>query len=218
MPAGCASRSGSSSSKAGELGHRGRLAAGDDQPVDPVELRGRRTATGAGLGAACSRRRPAGRDADVGCSRTSPCRARTPTTGGPSPATCDVMARLTSRGRRAGAARDVVDVDADHGLAEAAGDLGDDVGVVVEGGGLDDRGGALGRVAGLEDARADEHALGAELHHHRGVGRGGDAAGGEQHDRAACRSRRPRRPARTGACSSLAATYSSSSSQRGQPA
>ena len=38
-------------------------------------------------------------------------------------------------------------------------------------------------VAGLEDAGADEDALGAELHHHRGVGRGGDAAGGEQHDR-----------------------------------
>ena len=56
-------------------------------------------------------------------------------------------------------------------------------GVVVEGGGLHDGGGTLGRVAGLEDAGADEHAVGAELHHHRGVGRGGDAAGGEQHDR-----------------------------------
>ena len=58
-----------------------------------------------------------------------------------------------------------------------------DVGVVVERGGLHDGGGAQRRVAGLEDARADEHALGAELHHHRGVGGGGDAAGGEQHDR-----------------------------------
>ena len=48
---------------------------------------------------------------------------------------------------------------------------------------LDDRLGALGpRVARLEDAGAHEDALGAELHHHRGVGRGGDAAGGEQHD------------------------------------
>ena len=54
--------------------------------------------------------------------------------------------------------------------------------VVVEGGGLDDRLGALRRVAGLEDAGAHEHALGAELHHHRGVGRGGDAARGEQDD------------------------------------
>src|SRR5215471_2726843 len=58
-----------------------------------------------------------------------------------------------------------VEVDADHGLAEAAGDLGHDVRVVVEGGGLHDRGGALGGIAGLEDARADEHALRAELHH-----------------------------------------------------
>ena len=39
--------------------------------------------------------------------------------------------------------RDLVDVDAHHGLAEAARDLGDDVGVVEEGGGLDDRLGAL---------------------------------------------------------------------------
>src|SRR6185437_14574854 len=67
-----------------------------------------------------------------------------------------------------------VDVDADHRLAEAPGDLRDNVGVVVERGRLDDRGGALGRVARLEDARADEDALRAELHHHRGVGRGGD--------------------------------------------
>ena len=43
--------------------------------------------------------------------------------------------------------------------------------------------GALLRVAGLEDARSDEHALGAELHHHGSVCRGGDAAGGEHGDR-----------------------------------
>ena len=52
---------------------------------------------------------------------------------------------------------------------------------------------ALARGAGssrLEDARADEHAVGAELHHERGVGGRGDAAGGEVDDRAACRSRR----------------------------
>ncbi len=35
------------------------------------------------------------------------------------------------RSARRWSAGDVVDVDADHGLAEAAGDLGDDVGVVV---------------------------------------------------------------------------------------
>src|SRR5690348_15568416 len=54
--------------------------------------------------------------------------------------------------------------DAGHRLAEAAGGLRDHVRVVVERRRLDDRGGAPGRVAGLEDAGADEHALGAELH------------------------------------------------------
>ena len=39
------------------------------------------------------------------------------------------------------------------------------------------------RVLALEDARADEDALGAELHHQRRVGRGGDPAGDEVHDR-----------------------------------
>ena len=39
------------------------------------------------------------------------------------------------------------------------------------------------RVVALEDAAADEHRLRAELHHERGVGRGGDAARAEQRDR-----------------------------------
>ena len=42
---------------------------------------------------------------------------------------------------------------------------------------------ALGRVARLEDARAHEHALGAQLHHEGGVGRRGHAAGCEVHHR-----------------------------------
>src|SRR2546429_685542 len=70
------------------------------------------------------------------CSRTSPCRASTPTTSWLtewSPAALGQPVGL----------RDVVDVDADHGLAEPTGDLGDHVGVVVEGGGLDDGGGPL---------------------------------------------------------------------------
>src|SRR6478735_11500003 len=62
--------------------------------------------------------------------------------------------------------RDLVYVDADHGLAQAAGGLGDDVRIIEEGGGLHDGGGALGRVAGLEDTGADKHTVGAELHHH----------------------------------------------------
>jgi hypothetical protein len=40
-----------------------------------------------------------------------------------------------------------------------------------------------GGVVALEDARADEHGLGAELHGERGVGRGGDATGAEQRHR-----------------------------------
>ena len=50
-------------------------------------------------------------------------------------------------------------------------------GVVEVGRGLDDGVRHARRVLGLEDAGADEHALGAQLHHQRGVGRGGDAAG-----------------------------------------
>ena len=52
-------------------------------------------------------------------------------------------------------------------------------GVLVVRGGLHDGLGPPGRVAALEDARAHEHALGAQLHHERGVGRSGDAAGRE---------------------------------------
>ncbi|GAB1400671.1 hypothetical protein MASR1M66_21260 [Aminivibrio sp.] len=45
--------------------------------------------------------------------------------------------------------------------------------------GLDDGPGPAGRVAALEDARTDEDAVHAELHHQGRVGRGGDAAGRE---------------------------------------
>ena len=44
------------------------------------------------------------------------------------------------------------------------------------GGGLDDRLAALGRVAGLEDAGADEHAVHTQLHHQRRVRRSCQAA------------------------------------------
>lgn len=75
--------------------------------------------------------------------------------------------------------RKLLDVDADHGLTQAAGDASDDlrVGVVVGRG--DDRFGPPHRVTGLEDPGTDEHALGTELHHHRSVGRSGDSAGGQ---------------------------------------
>src|SRR5438874_11816161 len=47
---------------------------------------------------------------------------------------------------------------------------------------FDDGGRSARRIAALEDARADKDAFGAKLHHQRRVGRGGNAAGGEQHD------------------------------------
>src|SRR4051812_26941222 len=114
----------------------------------------------------------------VRCSRTSPWRARTPMTG----ASSDMGWLPAAVGVALGLGEGVA-VDADHGLAEVAGRVRDDLRVVVEGGGLHDGGGALGRVAGLEDAGADEDALGAELAHERGVGGGGDAARGEEHHR-----------------------------------
>src|SRR6185312_9719433 len=57
--------------------------------------------------------------------------------------------------------------------------------VVVVGGGLHNRGRHALGVLRLEDPGADEDALGAELHHQRGVRRGGDAARGEVDDRQA---------------------------------
>ena len=69
--------------------------------------------------------------------------------------------------------------------AEAPGHLGEDVRVGVVGGGLDDGLGPPRRVVALEDAGADEHGLGTELHGERGVGRGGEAAGAEQRYRQA---------------------------------
>src|SRR3954447_24802601 len=113
------------------------------------------------------------------CSRTSPCNASTPMVG---------VALFMKRGLPAALGESMrhgqrVDRDADHCLAETARDLGDDVGVVVHRRGLDNGAGPLRRVARLEDAAADEHALGAELHHQRGVRGRRDAAGGEQHDR-----------------------------------
>ena len=75
-----------------------------------------------------------------------------------------------------------VDLLAAHRVAEAAGDLADDLRVLEVRGRLDDRARSLLRIRRLEDAAADEHCLCAELHHERRVGRGRDAARGEQRD------------------------------------
>lgn len=76
----------------------------------------------------------------------------------------------------------IVQIDPNHGVAQAATDLSQDLRVAVMSDGLDDGPSALGGVAALEDAGADEDAVAAELHHEGGVGGGGDAAGGELDD------------------------------------
>ena len=70
--------------------------------------------------------------------------------------------------------------DADHRLAEARRDAGDAVRVLEVRRRLDDRLGAQLRVTRLEDAGADEDAVGPELHAERCVGGGFDAAGGDR--------------------------------------
>src|SRR5918995_112438 len=106
------------------------------------------------------------------CSRKSPWSARTPAfTGGSPPAGLEqtLLAEL-------------LDVEPGHRLAEAPGDLRERVGILEVRGGLDDRTRPRRRVLGLEDARADEHAVDAELHHERRVRRRGQPTGGEVHE------------------------------------
>src|SRR3954449_4073358 len=87
-------------------------------------------------------------------------RARTPYVRLQLPAAClEQLARI-ERLRR----------DADHRLAEAGGHAGKDVCVLIVRRRLDDRLRAALGVARLEDARADEEAVCAELHAERCVG------------------------------------------------
>src|SRR3954452_14748721 len=66
---------------------------------------------------------------------------------------------------------DLVHGDAGHRRAETARHLRQYRRVLEVGGGLDDRLGPRRRIVALEDARADEHRLGAQLHGEGGVGR-----------------------------------------------
>src|SRR5512132_723593 len=123
----------------------------------PSRSRGTRTSRGSA---------PSSRSSRPWASK-SPCSARTPTTGAmelPAPVGEELLLPELARLQRG------------HGRAEALGRAGDPVGVLEVGGRLDDRLRARGGVLRLEDAGADEVALGAELHHQRGVRRGGDAA------------------------------------------
>jgi hypothetical protein len=179
-----------------QLADRRRLAAGQDEPVDLVEL-SRTVRTSRPHGAAPRRARR--------CSSTSPCSARTPTraagrvasSGDPDPpwrrgVSDDVSDRANAARARRHQPRSAyfchrraVHLDADHRLAEAPRHLGDDLRVLEVRRRLDDRASTTLGVAGLEDARADEHAVRAQLHHHRGVRRRRDPPGGEQHHRQA---------------------------------
>src|SRR5207237_6970388 len=75
--------------------------------------------------------------------------------------------------------------EARHRVAEAAGDPRQDLGVLEVGRRLDDRLRAGRGIGGLEDPRADEDAVGAELHAERSVGWSRDPAGGERDHRQA---------------------------------
>src|ERR1700754_5216585 len=110
------------------------------------------------------------------CASKSPCSARTPTR---SSGTAVLQQRVVG-GERG-------DLEAGHRLAETDRGGRDPLGVVEVGGRLDDRLGAALGVGALEDAGADEVALGAELHHQRRVGRGGDTTGAEERHRQAAR-------------------------------
>ena len=75
---------------------------------------------------------------------------------------------------------ELCDVVAAHRLAQVHGGGGYAGGVLGVGGRLDDRAGAALGVGRLEDAGADEVALGAELHRERRVSGSRDAAGAEE--------------------------------------
>ena len=157
-----------------------RLAARDDERVEPSELRGgsgprplRRRASAAPRRGQRSRPGWRGHRPAAGLSAGGASRAIFPSAAAKAP-------RCWSSSPSRGEFRDVV---APHRLAELHRGGSDPLGVVEVGGRLDDRPGAPLGVLGLEDPRADEVALGAELHRQRGIGRGRDAAGAEDRHR-----------------------------------
>lgn len=76
----------------------------------------------------------------------------------------------------------VVEIDANHGFSQSTADVSENIWVAVVRDSLDDGPGPPCRVAALENTRADEDAVAAELHHQRGIGRRGDSSGGELDD------------------------------------
>src|SRR5215217_7334716 len=111
------------------------------------------------------------------CSLKSPCSASTPTRFGPSSSrTAPFVSLLPATGCEPLSLCKIAHLLADHSLAEAPARLSYSPGVLVVGRRRNDSPCPGGRVTALEDTAADEDAVGTELHHQRGIGRGGYAA------------------------------------------
>src|SRR5205823_4824484 len=113
------------------------------------------------------------------CSANAPCIARTPMRGGLLP----LEAELPASGSEQLVLRDGRDLETVHWFAQSRRHLGQHLRLVEVSRRGDDRLGTLQGVLGLEDARPDEDAVHAQLHHQRGVGGSRDATGGEVDDR-----------------------------------
>src|SRR5215210_3295735 len=117
------------------------------------------------------------------CSRKSPCNASTPTFFGPSfSRAAPLVSPLPATGREPLSLREIAHLPADHRPAEAPTCLSYGPCVLIVGRRGHDGSCPRCGVPALEDAAADEDAVGPELHHQRGVGRCGYAACREQHD------------------------------------
>src|SRR5918993_100613 len=102
------------------------------------------------------------------CSLKSPCSARTPIRFRPSSSgKAPFISPLPATGREPLSFRKIPHLSTDHRLSEAPARLGYGPGVLVVGGCLHDGPCANSRVPALEDAAADEDAIGAKLHHKR---------------------------------------------------
>ena len=151
--------------------HRRALAAGEDQPVEPIEV------TGApdlhGDRAEAPQRIAVGLEAALDCEHADPRPAAAGSPAGAWPRRYQPRCWSRLPSSRSLTSRPGIASPSD---SEASRDRAR---ILVVRGGVDDRPGPRGWVRGLEDPRADEHALGPELHHQRGVRRRGEAAGGE---------------------------------------
>src|SRR5829696_246933 len=117
------------------------------------------------------------------CSLKSPCSARTPILFGPfSSRVTPFVSPLPATGREPFSFGEITHLPADHSRAESPARLGHGLRILVVGRRGHDGPRPEGGVPALEDAAPHEHAVGPELYHKGRVGRGGYAAGREQHD------------------------------------